>query len=237
MSKLFMSPIKIVLLLLAFGIIITGCQSKVISTPDEFYLSTDDRISFEKKADQGDLEAADKLANYYEFVNHQIKQIIKYRRIIAENGNAIDQYNLAYYLLIPSNNKKERAEGINWLKLSANGGDLHAQKYIARLYESGDVVEKSYAEAKYWYEQAAISGDLFSLESLSDFYFKGKGCNKDKIKAYALLTIVEQAYKGSESIHIEQIKKKKELIVLSKSEKNQARREFNQLEKKYHMIK
>ncbi|MFH2044118.1 MAG: tetratricopeptide repeat protein [Pseudomonadota bacterium] len=199
---------KGILLMILLILIFSGCHSKTVSTSNEFNLTNEEIKELKIKANQGGINAAEKLANYYIFVDYNLEEVVKYLRIVAETGDTSAQYNLAYHLLIPSNDSIMRKEGVYWLRISANSGEQYAQKYLANLYETGDIVEKNYYNAKYWYEKAAISGSSYSVEKLAEFYLEGIGCDRNKIKAYAILSFVQQSIEKT-SAHYKEIENKK----------------------------
>ncbi len=214
--------------MILFILILNGCQRVVVSTPKKFYIPPDELEVLETNAEQGDIKAARKVAQYYTFTDYNIKKTNKYLKIIAKTGGPVDQYNLAFNLLLSSNNFEERNEGVDWLRISAKSGELSAQNYLAKLYETGDVVEQNYHNAKYWYEKGALKGDSFSIVKLADFHLEGKGCDKNRIKAYAFLSI-SQLYIIKESGYFRFVENKKKGIGLSKCEKKQAEIEFKRL--------
>lgn len=184
-----------VILVLLF-LVCSGCQHKVVSTFDEFYIPPDEIKLLEQKAEKGDVKSAEKLVNYYRFVDKKPEKIIKYLTIKAESGDAATQYSLACCLL-KSNNQIEHEQGIYWLKISANAGELYAQSYLAQLYEKGDIIEGNYCDAKYWYEKVAYRGGISAMLKIVDFNKNGKCVEENNIIAFAWLLIAESFAKNS----------------------------------------
>jgi TPR repeat protein len=52
----------------------------------------------------------------------------------------------------------------------AREGDVEAQRYLAEKYHKGDMVKKSCAQAAFWYQKAAFSGDEEAKGFLQRFF-------------------------------------------------------------------
>ncbi|MBD5280075.1 MAG: sel1 repeat family protein [Bacteroides sp.] len=61
---------------------------------------------------------------------------------------------------------------------SANGGNTHAMLNLARLYYTGDGVNKDYKEAIKWLRKAAEYDSGVAMYNLGYMYLKGKGTEK-----------------------------------------------------------
>ncbi len=61
-----------------------------------------------------------------------------------------------------------------------------AQYHLGLLYEMGEGIEKDYAEAAEWYEQAATRGHAPAQNNLGVLYLKGLGVEQDPVRAYLL---------------------------------------------------
>ena len=66
------------------------------------------------------------------------------------------------------------------LMRKANTGDAEAQFELARRYDTGNGVKKSYSEAAKWYRMAAERGNEKAQHSLSSCYAFGWGVEKDE---------------------------------------------------------
>jgi hypothetical protein len=170
-----------------------GCHRSetVISTPalnEVFDLSPAEIELFTEEAKQGDIEAAEKLALYYDMVELDSDKAAEFMRIPAKLGVARWQYNIACLLVLRSS-LKEQQEGIYWYEISAKDGYVKSQVRLAELYERGKIVEQDYCKAQYWYEKAARLGDVRSMVILSEFIETGE-CDKcDNIEAYTWLLV------------------------------------------------
>ncbi|MDW5264072.1 tetratricopeptide repeat protein, partial [Acinetobacter baumannii] len=60
---------------------------------------------------------------------------------------------------------------------------VNAQYNLGLLYMGNEHIKPDYAKAKYWYEKAAVQGDIPSLNELGNFYSKGLGIKQDYQKA------------------------------------------------------
>ena len=69
-----------------------------------------------------------------------------------------------------------------WLP-KAEEGDMAAQNYVGKIYESGLGREPDYTLTAKWYQKAAEKGDSNAQISLGRLYEKGLGVSQDKVKA------------------------------------------------------
>ena len=64
-------------------------------------------------------------------------------------------------------------------------GDTDAQFELGKNYETGRIgLPKDLEQARYWYRQAANSGDPFAAASIGILYNFGKGVKRDCVQAY-----------------------------------------------------
>jgi hypothetical protein len=174
---------------------ITGCHGAEHIIPpspnDTYYLSPNEIAILNEKVKHGDMEAAEKLSNYYSFSEVNYTKANKFLRIIAKSGDARGQHNLAS-VLIQSSSSEERKEAVYWYEMSAKKGFVLSQSQLARLYECGEIVKQDYCKAKYWYEKAARSGEANSMVKMSKYLEEGKCNNRDYMQAYAWLLVVKK---------------------------------------------
>ena len=69
------------------------------------------------------------------------------------------------------------------VKRKAESGNVKDQVGLARLYYSGDGVNKDDAKAAEWYQKAAEQGNAFAQYKLGAMYDNGEGVTKDAAKA------------------------------------------------------
>lgn len=64
-----------------------------------------------------------------------------------------------------------------------------AQNNLGVCYQTGEGVEKNYAEAVKWYRKAADQNDALAQVNLAGCYAQGIGVTKDLSEAYAWLSL------------------------------------------------
>jgi hypothetical protein len=70
---------------------------------------------------------------------------------------------------------------------AAEAGDAQAQLQLARLYDDGRDVPRSYADAARWYRAAAEQGSAAAQNRLGQYLYEGLGIARDTDAAIALL--------------------------------------------------
>jgi hypothetical protein len=96
--------------------------------------------------------------------------------------------------------KTNREEGIQWLERAAKQGSLFSMQFLgnfsandaASRIESRSEIERRSA---YWKQQGAALGDMSSERDLGNYFWVGKGVNKDQAEAIRLWILA--AEKGS----------------------------------------
>jgi len=94
-------------------------------------------------------------------------------------------------VFIPSNldyaieayQEKDYSEAYKLLVPLANEGESIAQRYLARLYYHGRVVDKDLEISASWFEKSAINGDMISQRFLAWLYAEGKGVSQSNAKS------------------------------------------------------
>ena len=79
-------------------------------------------------------------------------------------------------------------ESIEELRTKAKRGEAMAQCDLAKLYETGEGVEKNLNEAAYWYEMAARKGHVKAQSTIGLWMLFGKGVKKNEAEAVVWLT-------------------------------------------------
>ena len=129
------------------------------------------------------LNAHAKLGLFYQHgrgVKQDIKKAIKHFRILgsrSDDPNVKAQVNLllgGVYADIASKQEKNETK-FNWYLLAANNGELKSQIYVADAYRDGKGVQQNYLESVNWYKDAAIRGDIYSIQNLGYIYTYGLG--------------------------------------------------------------
>ena len=72
---------------------------------------------------------------------------------------------------------------VNLFRVSAEKGNLEAQRALADCYMHGEGAPKDEAEAAKWYCKAAEQGDWVAQGSLASCYANGQGVSKDDVEA------------------------------------------------------
>lgn len=71
----------------------------------------------------------------------------------------------------------------------AERGDVAAQAWLGRLYETGQGVPQDYYEAAKWYYRAATAGHGGAQYALAMLYNKGMGVRRDYVLSYMWLNL------------------------------------------------
>jgi TPR repeat protein len=118
------------------------------------------------QAEQGVPEAAFRLAQYYTFAQPSTKERIAWLRKASHLGHLRAKYNLAFYYEHEINPPRYKA-AIELYQELAKKGDGDAMCALGQMYEDGRGVDVSTKKATAWYEKAAYSGKVFSMEKLA----------------------------------------------------------------------
>jgi len=211
-----------------------GCSQTITlspSTNDYFRLSQSEKEELIHQSSNGNAIACLRIANYYKFVEKNKDQWLIWLKKAADLGNTIAQDNLANYLMA-SKDREVQKQAIFWYKKTAESGDVDSYLRLAEIFENGNIIKKDLNLAKDWYEKASFMGNTIAIEKLSDFYLEGNGCDRNKIKAYALLSFAE-LFIETRSVRYKEIEVKKQSIKITEAEQKQAEIELNSLKEKY----
>ncbi len=77
----------------------------------------------------------------------------------------------------------DKGEAVNWLRRSAEKGNVRAAYNLGMIYDKGDGVTQDLAEAAKWYRKAAEKGHAQSQFNLGLMYTNGEGVAKDRNEA------------------------------------------------------
>ncbi len=87
------------------------------------------------------------------------------------------------------------------IKAEAEKGDAVAQFKLGWMYDTGQGVEKDYAEVVKWYRKAADQGHAGAQHELGDMYYASKGVEKDSVEAVKWYRkAAEQGYAKAQNI-------------------------------------
>ena len=79
----------------------------------------------------------------------------------------------------------------------AEQGKASAQHQLAKMYENGEGVPKSQAEAAKWYRLAAQQGHAGAQLYLGEMYLAGEGVPRDYLQAYVWFSLSAAAGQGA----------------------------------------
>jgi len=110
-------------------------------------------------------------------------------RKMAEQGQAIAQYNLGIIYEYGRGVKRNDVEAVKWYKKASVQGMSVAQYKLGVMYDNGWGVLPSDAEAVKWYRDAAEQGHPFAQHDLAFMYIAGTGVAQDHVRAYMWLNV------------------------------------------------
>ncbi|MDH3325399.1 MAG: SEL1-like repeat protein [Gammaproteobacteria bacterium] len=104
-------------------------------------------------------------------------------RVQAENGDKAAQLALALTYL-QKNTTSDNQQGLEWLHKSANQSFSPALITLAKIYETGDIIPRSYEKAFLAYLSAADQNDASAQYQLGRMYQSGIGTKLNQKLAY-----------------------------------------------------
>jgi len=114
-------------------------------------------------------------------------QALEQFMVLAKEENPQAQYNVGLIYANGLGITADIEEASKWYEHSARQGYGVAQFNLAILYDSKEDITGDYAKkAKFWYEQAVHSGVNQAYNNLGTLYLKGKGLEKNEVKALIL---------------------------------------------------
>ncbi len=102
---------------------------------------------------------------------------------LAEQGNAIAQYNLAAMYAEAQGVPRDAAEALKWYRHAAGRGHAPAQLKLALMYDQGMGVPRHHSIAMKWYRLAAQQGDATAQLTLALIYDEGRGVPQNNLQA------------------------------------------------------
>ena len=109
---------------------------------------------------------------------------LKEWRPLAEQGNTLAQYQLAWMYSHGEGVPQDYTEAAKWVRLVAEKGSDQAQHNLGVHYRLGQGVTQNYAEAMKWYRLAAEQGNTDAMYSLGYMYFSGEGVTQHYVQAH-----------------------------------------------------
>lgn len=119
---------------------------------------------------------------------------MRYLERAAQAGHAGAQVRYGYIL----DKAEENEEAMKYYRLAAEAGDAEGAYSLGTMYANGDGVERDYAQARSWYEQAAENGHVEALETLGIAHHEG-ALGLDKDPEYGRQLLQRAADIGSEN--------------------------------------
>ena len=98
---------------------------------------------------------------------------------LAEQGNAIAQYNLAVAYRDSLGVPQDYAQAAQWFRKAADQGSAYAQTNLGSMYYDGQGVPQDRTNAALWYRKAAEQGLPLPQYALSAMYDNGIGVPQD----------------------------------------------------------
>lgn len=107
-------------------------------------------------------------------------------KLLASQGDATSQYNLALMYAKGQGVSQNANEAVKWYRLAAAQGSGGAQFNIGLMHKSGLGVSQDYKEAVKWFRLAAAQGNADAQNKLGARYAEGLGVFSSRVVAYAL---------------------------------------------------
>lgn len=120
---------------------------------------------------------------------------------LARLGNASGQFLVGFMTLMGDGIKRNPAEGIKWLRQSANQGNDLAQLTLGNVYTAGMGVAKDDAQAVAWFRKAADQGDAEAQFYLGNMYGSGLGVPRDDVRAYKWWMLAKVRSHANDQVH------------------------------------
>ncbi len=120
---------------------------------------------------------------------HLVRDVVQARHwyeLAAARGDAESQYSLSYSLIYGSEEARENAAGLVWLRRAVDAKYPAAVSSLARLYEIGKAVPADIGRAAALYQEASDLKDPYGTLNLGVLYLSGRGVPRDDARAVAL---------------------------------------------------
>ncbi|MEJ2179575.1 MAG: tetratricopeptide repeat protein, partial [Gammaproteobacteria bacterium] len=103
---------------------------------------------------------------------------------LAEEGNAIAQFNIAHMHEVGEGVEKNAVEALKWYQRAAGQGYAEAQNNLGILYSNGIGAPRDQKQSAYWTEMAANQGLPNAQFQMGVKHNTGRGVDKDDRKAF-----------------------------------------------------
>jgi len=108
--------------------------------------------------------------SYFTFNPIEISHSFRHLKTLAEQGDAVDQYNLGVMYYDGESTPKNYNEAFKWFKKSAEQGYASAQYKLGNMYNMGKGTTKNYQKAFEWMKKSAEQGYAEAQYSLGGLY-------------------------------------------------------------------
>jgi len=138
--------------------------------------------SFSQAAEQGHVESQYILSTMYDAgkgVPKDDAQAARLERMAADQGHLYALANLAFRC----SSAGDFAGAFEWCQRAADGDLAWAQYNLGLMYQKGEGVPPSEAEAAHWYRLAASQGFADAQQRLADLYYLGRGVPRNYTQA------------------------------------------------------
>ena len=138
--------------------------------------------SFGRAAEQGHAESQYILSTMHDAckgVARDDAEAARWERVAAEQGHVYAQANLSFRCYSAG----DLAGAFAWCERAADGELAWAQYNLGLMYQKGEGVARSEAEAAHWYRLAASQGFAEAQLRLADLYYLGQGMPRNYTQA------------------------------------------------------
>jgi hypothetical protein len=129
-------------------------------------------------------------------------------RRMAEEGQAIAQYNLGLIHEYGRGVAQNDVEAVEWYRKASVQGMSAAQYKLGIMYDNGWGVAPSNVDALKWYGDAAEQGHPFAQHDLAFMYAAGTGVPQDYVRAYMWLDIAVASGNSLMAKHLNRVSRK-----------------------------
>jgi TPR repeat protein len=112
-------------------------------------------------------------------------EVVNLLRPLADQGNAVAQYNLGWAYRNGSGVPQDLAQSMAWYRKAADQGHAGAQHNIGVAYRDGRGVPQDLIQAMTWFRKAADQGHAGAQTNLGAMYAGGEGTPQDHTQAAA----------------------------------------------------
>ena len=120
-------------------------------------------------------------------------------RPLAEQGNAVAQFNLGTMYANGEGVPQDHAEAVKWYRLSAEQDYAAAQNNLGIMYSNGQGVPQGYAEALKWFRLSAEQGHADAQYNLGTMYDNGQGVPQDYVQAHLWFNLAASRLRPGET--------------------------------------